>query len=336
MIKVKITIEWCKCLAQSQLPNMKTIWENCEFFINQEIKECDFWIVWGSNHKKESVICPPENVFFIAPEPPAIHRYETKYLNQFNTIITSDRSTGHKNPLYQQQSLPWWLGYDSKLGGDRVLKNTTYDELVRNNHIHKSKNISVISSNKKSTEGHKKRFDFVKKLNQHFGDKIDSFGVGSNQCRYKWDAIAQYKYHIVIENCSIDDYWTEKLSDSILSEAYTFYYGCKNIGKYFNTDIYTEIDIEDTEKSIKIIEQKINEGAYEKNIDKIIEAKHLILNEYQLFPSISSLCSLLPIGKKTKTIIKPESKIYNFIYKIKNKIKKITHKLLFIKVSNCL
>lgn len=318
MIKIKITMGSSGFPAQTQLPHMQPFWKDCQFFVNQEITECDFWVVWGTMYKTESVICPPENIIFISSEPPTIYKYEKKFLDQFNTIITCHKETGHKNPIYWQQSLPWWLGHDLTKN-DSVHPETTYDALSKNDYIGKEKEISIIVSNKQTTEGHRKRFEFAKKIKEHFGDRIDVFGAGMNECRYKLDAIAPYKYHIVIENSSFEDYWTEKLSDSILAESYTFYYGCKNIDKYFNKNIYTEIDIEDFELSIKKIEEKISQKSYEKNIDKIIEAKHLILNKYQLFPSIYNMCSKLPIKQKRKVVLEPESFFHTVLQKIKRR-----------------
>ncbi len=41
-------------------------------------------------------------------------------------------------------------------------------------------------------------------------------------------------FHIAIENCSIKNYFTEKLIDCFQSRTVPIYYGCKNIGEYFN------------------------------------------------------------------------------------------------------
>ena len=60
------------------------------------------------------------------------------------------------------------------------------------------------------------------------------FGKGINGFEDKWDTLRDYKYHIVIENSSFDDYWTEKLADNYLAECFPFYHGCKNINKYFD------------------------------------------------------------------------------------------------------
>ena len=43
-------------------------------------------------------------------------------------------------------------------------------------------------------------------------------------------------FHIAIENTSIKDYFSEKLLDCFQSKTVPIYYGCTNIGDYFNTD----------------------------------------------------------------------------------------------------
>ena len=43
-------------------PDSKGIVGNFQFFINQDVKEVDWWIVVDGLPKKESVICPKENI----------------------------------------------------------------------------------------------------------------------------------------------------------------------------------------------------------------------------------------------------------------------------------
>jgi len=47
-------------------------WRGCEFVVNdQDDAPCDFWIVMGFAHAKESAFVAPENTRFICGEPPA-------------------------------------------------------------------------------------------------------------------------------------------------------------------------------------------------------------------------------------------------------------------------
>ncbi|MFX8844619.1 glycosyltransferase family 10, partial [Acinetobacter baumannii] len=84
----------------------------------------------------------------------------------------------------------------------------------------------------------------------------------------KWDTLADYKYHIAIENDSCDDWVTEKFFDPILAYSYPFYYGCPNIHKYISEKSFTRIDINNFNQSIEIIESIIgNDSIYNNFID---------------------------------------------------------------------
>lgn len=65
-----------------------------------------------------------------------------------------------------------------------------------------------------------------------FGRPADSFGnpsIGENK-----DALFYSQFHIAIENCSVDNYFTEKILDCFISKTVPIYCGCTNIGEFFN------------------------------------------------------------------------------------------------------
>ena len=128
-------------------------------------------------------------------------------------------------------------------------------------------------------------------LQDHFGSSIDVFGRGIRDIEDKWDAIAEYKYHIAIENSSYDDYWTEKLSDCYLAGAYPFYYGCPNLYEYFPLGSFTKIDIDEPEKAISTIESVINSNTYEASTQALSSAKNLVLDKHNLFAMLSEFIS---------------------------------------------
>ncbi|MFC1488231.1 glycosyltransferase family 10 domain-containing protein [Thermodesulfobacteriota bacterium] len=285
MITVKLTFPFPEWPIERQTPNHNGIWENCHFFINTPIKRCDYWVVFDGLIKKEKTICPKENILLITAEPPTIRQYNEQFVNQFGAVITGHRNINHSNPIYQQQGLPWHVGRRQK-NHVNLSFSKDYDELASIDHFHKDKLISVISSTKKFSKGHRQRNEFVKVLQQYFGDKIDVFGRGIREIEDKWDALAPYKYHIALENSSVEDYWTEKLGDAYLARCYPIYYGCSNIEKYFNPSALTSIDITHPEKAIHIIDTCINESKYENTKQYIEDARNDILNRYNLFAMI--------------------------------------------------
>lgn len=94
----------------------------------------------------------------------------------------------------------------------------------------KTKNISIIASDKNTTEGHKLRHEIIKR----FGDQIDVYGSGYNPIESKFEALAPYRYSIVVESGRFDYYFTEKLIDCLSVGTIPIYWGCPSIQKFFN------------------------------------------------------------------------------------------------------
>ena len=300
--KVKLTNYFPQWPLVRQTSGQSGVWGNTRFFINQDIEECDYWVVFEGLNKEESAICPKENTVFISGEPPTIKSYKKKFLAQFETIITCHKTTGHPNAVLSQQALPWHVGRH-ELNGKNMRFSKDYDELVSITDYEKTGLISVVISDKCITEGHKTRLEFVNRLKEHFGDKICIYGRGIRNIPDKWDAVYPCKYHIAMENSCIEHYWTEKLSDAFLGGAYVFYYGCPNIKDYFPEGGLTPIDIAAPDKAVEIIEREISDNRYEKSLKEIKEAKNLILNKYNLFPMIADLIN------NRREICNPPSKI---------------------------
>lgn len=323
-IKVKISTNSPTWPLIKQTPNMKGIWEGNQFFINDATSECDWWIIYDGLLKEEKVDCPKDNTILFTAEPPSIKKYDKKFLKQFGLIATNHPKIKGKNIIRTQTALPWYIGWNVKDNSLNVY-DKNYDELKNSSYNKKTKLLSTVSSGKTGTSGHRKRLNFVLKAKEHFGNKIDVFGAKVNKVADKWDAIAPYRYHIVIENSVCPDYWTEKLADVYLSDSYPIYFGCSNITDYFSADSLSIIDINKPEEALEIIEKAIASDSFEKSKESRKKAKNLILDKYQLFPLITSIIK----ERQTKTekipiTIRPEIiKNKNIILRILSKISKI-------------
>jgi hypothetical protein len=268
-----------------QLPGMKPVWENCTFVINQDVDVCDLWVVYGGLGTTETA--RTRATLLITNEPPSVKTFSKTFTRQFDTVLTCPGTTKTPNTLYQQQALPWWVGHKVRAdGSDDVVHEKTYDELKSIQHTPKTKLISIIVSNKRHTRGHKQRYDFVQFLKKELGDHIDIFGIGNNSVEDKWDAIAPYKYHIVIENCTYPHYWTEKLSDAFLAHSYPLYVGAPNIHDYFSDTMLSPIDIRKPHEALATIKEIISSDTYERSTEALDRAKDLVLDTYQLFPML--------------------------------------------------
>jgi hypothetical protein len=99
----------------------------------------------------------------------------------------------------------------------------------------KTKDICMILSDKKTTEGHKLRHQIYEKYKD--SGLIDFYGAGAGKpFEGKFEILKDYRYCVVVESCQIDYYWTEKLIDPISVGTIPIYWGCLSIGKWF--DVY--------------------------------------------------------------------------------------------------
>jgi hypothetical protein len=290
-VKVKLSTTDKEFPLRRQTPGSKGIWSNCIFYIDQDIEECDYWVILDNLSNSEKTKCPKENVILVTGEPPNIKKYSSCFIRQFHTIITCHKDLKHNNVINTQQGLPWMTGAKFLINENKWdSKNfMSYDDFLNSDNSKKTKELSIIVSGKTSTPGHEQRVRFVNKLKETFGDRIDIFGRGFHEIEDKFDGIANYKYTIVLENNSYRDYWTEKLGDAFLCSSYPIYYGCPNIYDYFPKGSLAVIDIYNIEESFNHIKSIIASREYEKSLDLIKKSKELILNQYNLFPLIVNI-----------------------------------------------
>ncbi|NKX63802.1 hypothetical protein HEP89_06810 [Labrenzia sp. 5N] len=270
-----------------QFPNLEPIWNNVYFDFSNNLENCDILFVFDALPTKYCGKIKARKCVFIASEPQNVKVYSSKFLRQFDLIVTTDKTSQHPNAIYQQPGLPWHAGVWSEF--NRLSNVPLTFDFFSDYQPKKSKLISVISSDKAFTEEHRARLRFVDALKSHFGDRIDYFG--RNICSFtdKMEALSQYKYHISLENCAILDYWTEKLSDPFLTLTYPIYHGCPNVDDYFPEGALSKIDIRDTEESISKIEHIINSSLAEESESLLKESRRRVLFEHNLFSILAKI-----------------------------------------------
>ena len=182
------------------------------------------------------------------------------------------------------------------------------------------------------------RLKFVKALKKHFGDALDWFGNGIQPLEQKWDGIAPYKYHLVLENQLRIDVITEKLYDSFLGLAYPIYYGAPNVGDYFDPKSMATINILDLHGSIKKIEQILTADPYQAALPALVESKNRVLTKCNLFERIVDLCQALHQGSSSEAkaaeqvILRPLID-FNVAYDLKTVLKKRQLRVLFNRIA---
>lgn len=241
----------------------------------------DMVIVYEGLNNESTIKCKQGGFIFISGEPPFSRKYASKFLSQFDHLITSHPKINHPSNHLSQQALPWHFGLSFK----SKKFNYSFDDLVCMPVPEKKNKISIITSNKKMMPGHKQRMVFLEALKNKFGDQIAIFGQGINPVDDKAEALLSYRFCICIENSAINDYWTEKITDPLLSYCVPIYYGCKNIGDYFNESSLIKIDINKVDSSINVIKDVLQNAnkIYSDKLEQLKIERDKVLNEYNLF-----------------------------------------------------
>jgi len=133
----------------------------------------------------------------------------------------------------------------------------------------KTKNISMICSNKVFCEWHEKRNNIAGKYkDSQYVDVLGTFtGTYLNK---KAEALDDYRYSIVIENAISPFYFTEKILDCFGAMTVPIYIGAPRIGEFFNIDGIIIVDPEEYNNIEEII-RSCSRADYESRKAAIIE-----------------------------------------------------------------
>ncbi len=255
-------------------------WGNCDFLLNPPRgTACDFWIVFAGSRDRDLMLCAPVNTLFIAGEPPSKKVYPRKFYAQFHRVVSTHPDDPHPQVTTSLPGLNWHVG----LFRDEDRYHYGYDELKRLAPGAKSNRISVVCSNLTKTAGQRQRLAFLQHLKTALGDAIIHYGRGFTPIGDKLDAILPHRFHLVLENSSSPDYWTEKLSDAYLGWAYPIYAGCPNLGDYFPAAGFKAVDVNHPEQAVATIRQLLATAPDNHEIKMIARCRNLILDEYNPF-----------------------------------------------------
>lgn len=134
---------------------------------------------------------------------------------------------------------------------------------TKNYGIHqKSKNVSMVYSNKTELEGHRLRHQVAESV---LG--LDLYGRGTkNPIEDKETALLDYRYSVVIENSRAKGYFTEKLMDCLVTGTIPIYWGCPNIGDFFDVRGFHVVN---NLQDIKDIVQNLGQSDYNSKMEYI-------------------------------------------------------------------
>jgi len=132
----------------------------------------------------------------------------------------------------------------------------------------KGRKVSIIVSEKDTSIGHKLRHNIVGR----FRNDVRVFGSGYKPIKSKIEALADFRYSIVVESWRGDWYFSEKLIDCLSVGTIPIYWGCPSIRNFFDdAGIIPFEDIDDLYQILDLIgekDYKRRTGAVKRNLEK--------------------------------------------------------------------
>lgn len=264
-------------------PNNSGRWEN--IFSVDEIDEADYVVVIQTAGWDLSRL-PPERIVHIQREPDEF--FFTQY------VLDSISPLSHKYRVVDNYAIQLW---------DLIWKS--YDELKNEDFPPKTKNLSWVTTtsgdgNEPSgiqvLTGHRLRMQFLQNFLKKFPDQMDLFGRGLVGPKYnyecnkgelfdKWYGLEKYRYTFSFENSWQRGYFTDDICDGIFAGCMPIFWGCPNLEEFLPEGSFIRLDItrEDApERAMEIV----NSDFRERHLDALREAKKLILDKYNLWPSL--------------------------------------------------
>lgn len=271
MKQVRLFSEWLdrwqdgEAILSKLTPGGNRVWEDVRFTF-APIDAPDYAVAFHNPKAYTTTLrCPPEHVWAVMQEPPGlfspIHRSDRCYAR----VYTCDESLQGSRYIHRQPPFPWLIERD-------------YDYLRACAIPPKEQSLSFITSTLAHFPGHRRRLAFLERIRPQLD--FDLYGRGFAPIEDKWDALAPYRYSIVVENYSGPYYWSEKLADCLLAWTLPIYYGATNISDYLPSEAMVCIDVDDP-LAVDRIREVVNSALWQQRLDAIAEARQLILNAHQ-------------------------------------------------------
>lgn len=197
-----------------------------------------------------------------------------KNKNYFDKILSSYPdvlSTCENSELFLYASC-WILTREDK---QRANHRTEYFNIFNTN---KKFQLSFVMSNKNFLPGHSLRHECREIISKPRGYNLvfpTSIPMGE-----KYKLFEDTMFHIAIENTININYISEKIIDCFMSYTIPIYWGCPNIGEYFNTK---GIIFFDTKEQLNNILNNLTEKDYYDRLDAVLENYEIANKKYAFY-----------------------------------------------------
>jgi hypothetical protein len=278
-------------------------------FTTDELVEYDAVLVLNTPEKRLSIVSDPGRTIAIMMEPGvrSLHPWMFRGTEQYARVFSPVANKQNIEPSHG--FMGWYF--------DRNISDLALLPVPE-----KTRSLSGIVSSLKQLHGHRLRLNFVTNCKKEI-PAMDLFGKGINYITDKMDGLLSYRYSLAIENASIPYYFTEKINDSFLAYTVPLYYGCQNIDKFFPSQSYIPIDINNTAAAIKKIRNVIENDDWLARLEAVKEARELVLNRYQPLAGCAAALRSIPCSQKQAIQLKPVNS--SLLDKLTGFIKQLTN-----------
>lgn len=235
----------------------------------KDISHLDFTLFYDYRPSQEELNLSTINIF-IACEPNDYfgnHNYAISNYKQFDVILTwSNRILNNvPNAMFSVYGESWWQ-----------------DNEYEYESVDKEFKVSFLRGSLLKLIGHYHRFELYERRNEiqipiEFWETIGDRGNFEKWRQDKVDTFRPYQYSVCIENSSRENYFTEKITDCILNKTIPIYWGCSNVGDFYNSKGI--IQVRNTDEIIEVINQLTPE--YYDSISDVIEENYKRAFEYK-------------------------------------------------------
>jgi hypothetical protein len=238
----------------------KTNWDGITLFTDKV-----FFMSKNINSKyKVAIVIEPRDLL------PYIYEEIQKYEDNFDLILTHDEELLNRN-----KNKYVFMNPDSAGLGD--------DDCKINK---KSKLVSMVYSEKTWLFGHRLRHIIADSLLPKISyDKIELFGKGCNKpIKLKAEGTVDFMFQIAIENAKRKNYFADKILDCFACGTVPIYWGCNNIGDFF--DERGIIKFNSPNDLAHILKEEISEKKYKSMLEYIKNNHEIFMDNYLNYDDI--------------------------------------------------
>ena len=168
---------------------------------------------------------------------PMVYQVSTKYKVVYLSECRSIHPFAYDNVVKVEDKFDYIFTHDSELlkRGPKYVKNVLGTSWLTEEEAKiypKTKLVSHIASSKKWSRGHNLRHLIGNAIRGKFD--VDFWGSAYTPFESKLTPLKEYRFSITVMNAKHDNYFTETLVDTFRCGTIPIFWGCDNIGEFFN------------------------------------------------------------------------------------------------------